>query len=311
MIEKPVFLVGAERSGTTLVRELVKHHPDVSWLKEFEYCVDLVSDKGDYPDLDTYYKHLEIDRIFRSTGLEIKHNLTYPELVDDFLQQQRKLDQKPVICATVHRHFDRLLYIWSDVRFIHLIRDPRDVARSCIGMGWAGNVWYGIDRWIEVEKLWNRLKSQISEDRYIEISYENLIREPEKTLTTISEFLGIDYNQAMMNPVNSTYTKPNPQLAAQWRKKLSDREIQLIESKVGNLLTQKQYQPSGLPHLELNASTKQQLLLQNWWYRINFRINRFGLPLVMSEYMSRKLGLKSLAKQSRLKMGEIQQKQLK
>lgn len=51
MIEKPVFLVGAERSGKTLLRLMLEHHPDISWLNEFEYSVDLVSDQGEYPSL--------------------------------------------------------------------------------------------------------------------------------------------------------------------------------------------------------------------------------------------------------------------
>lgn len=312
MIEKPVFLVGAERSGTTLLRLMLKHHPDISWLKEFEYSVDLVTDKGAYPSLNSYYEYLESDRIFRSTGLTIDKTLSYSELVNDFLEQQRALDQKLLIGATVHRHFDRLLYIWPDAQFIHLIRDPRDVARSSMGMGWAGNVWHGVERWIEAETTWNQLITQISVNRYIEIGYEDLIRQPEKTLTSICQFLNLTYHNSMLDyDQDSTYSKPNAELIEQWRKKLSQSEIQLVESKVGDLLTQKEYQSSGLPNVEIDSFTKQQLSLQNWWYKINFRIKRFGLPLVISEYLSRKLRLKLWEKQNRLKMAKITTQYLK
>ena len=46
-IHEPFFLVGSERSGTTLLRLMLDHHTQLSWCNEFEYAVDLVSDKGD------------------------------------------------------------------------------------------------------------------------------------------------------------------------------------------------------------------------------------------------------------------------
>jgi hypothetical protein len=62
----------------------------------------------------------------------------------------------------VHRHYDRLLRLWPEARFIHLVRDPRDVASSCIGMGWAGNVWTGVTRWIEAERLWDEVRGDLA-----------------------------------------------------------------------------------------------------------------------------------------------------
>lgn len=48
-ISKPVFLVGAERSGTTVLRLMLDHHPQIAFNNEFEYAVDLVSDEGKWP----------------------------------------------------------------------------------------------------------------------------------------------------------------------------------------------------------------------------------------------------------------------
>jgi Sulfotransferase family len=39
MIKKPVFLVGSERSGTTLFRLMLDHHPQIACFFEFEYAV--------------------------------------------------------------------------------------------------------------------------------------------------------------------------------------------------------------------------------------------------------------------------------
>lgn len=312
MLKKPFFLVGAERSGTTLLRLMLNSHPDISWVEEFEYSVDLMTDDGQFPSLNSYYDWLETHRIFQWMEFSIDRNLDYPELVDSFLSQRYNPSEHKIIGATVHRHFDRILSIWDDACFIHLIRDPRDVARSCIGMGWSGNVWYGCDRWLEAETLWEQLKNKISPDRYIEIHYEDLIKNPVQILTFICNFMGLDYDEKMLSyEQNTTYSTPDPKLIQQWKKKLSDLEIQLVESKVGSLLTDRGYELSQLPHINVNQFQRQQLKIEDWWYRVQFRIKRVGLFLFISDFLSRKLHLKSWEKQVKLKMNEIEKKHLK
>ncbi|MEQ9237509.1 sulfotransferase family protein [Coleofasciculus sp. E2-BRE-01] len=125
-VDKPIFLVGAERSGTTVLRLMLDHHPQIAWCYEFEYVVDQISDNGDFPQLEAYYEWLETHRIFQSTGFEIDRSLSYPQLANSFLCQRcQRLDRtgKPLVGATVHRHFDRLLQIWPNARFIHVPYD--------------------------------------------------------------------------------------------------------------------------------------------------------------------------------------------
>src|SRR6185369_10561789 len=98
------------------------------------------------------------------TGFTVDRSLSYPQLIDSFLQQQRARSNKPLVGATVHRHFDRLLRIWPVARFVHLVRDGRDVARSVIEMGWAGNLWTGCDRWIDAEQLWAKFSQMLPPD---------------------------------------------------------------------------------------------------------------------------------------------------
>lgn len=312
MISKPTFLVGAERSGTTLLRLMLSHHPHLAWSSEFEYVVDKITDNGDFPDLHQYYQWLETHRIFQARNFKIDETLDYAQLVNSFLWQWKNHHDKELIGATVHRHFDRLLKIWPDARFIHLIRDGRDVARSCIGMGWAGNVWTGVERWLEAESLWNQLKSEISEDRYLEIIYEKLITDPVSTLTKICDFLGLEYDQQMLDyDQKTTYDQPDPKLIQQWRKKLSDYEIRLVESRASALLQDRGYKLSGLPPLEVTPLTKRKLRSQDWWFKVKFRIERFGLSLFLADYLSRKLNIKPLNKKVTLKMNEISTRYLK
>ena len=48
-LRDPVFLVGSERSGTTLLRLMLDHHPAIAFDKEADYMVTMVSDAGVLP----------------------------------------------------------------------------------------------------------------------------------------------------------------------------------------------------------------------------------------------------------------------
>ena len=67
----PFFLVGAERSGTTLLRLMLSHHPQIAWCQEFEYVVDKISPTGEFPLLTEYNELLESHRIFQDSGFVI------------------------------------------------------------------------------------------------------------------------------------------------------------------------------------------------------------------------------------------------
>lgn len=68
-ISQPIFSIGAERSGTTLLRLMLDSHSQLSWCYEFEYAVDLISDEGS-SSLKDRYKWLATHRIFQATNME-------------------------------------------------------------------------------------------------------------------------------------------------------------------------------------------------------------------------------------------------
>lgn len=293
-INNPIFLVGAERSGTTLLRLMLCHHPQIAWYYEFEYAVNQFSNSGEFPDLKKYYKYLETNRIFLASQLKIDQTLSYPELIKSFLEQYRRQEDKLIIGATVHHHFDRILSIWPKTRFIHLIRDGRAVACSCIDMGWAGNVWNGVEFWITAESLWNTLNHQLPAERKLEIFYEDLIINTVETLTRICEFIGVSYDPSMLDYAQkTTYGLPDATLVKQWQQKLTDQEIRLIESRIGSMLEKRGYSLSGLPAISLSSLSVAQLKIQNWWKCLEFRIKRFGLGLILADFISRQLNLKN------------------
>ena len=46
--QAPLFLVGSERSGTTFLRLMLDHHPEIAFEKEFDFVVTKVSDAGEF-----------------------------------------------------------------------------------------------------------------------------------------------------------------------------------------------------------------------------------------------------------------------
>lgn len=311
LIAQPYFLVGAERSGTTLLRLMLNYHPKITWCNEFEYAVDQL-ENNQWPKLDAYYDWLETHRIFQDSKFDIDTKLSYPELVNSFLHQRLVRDDKSIIGATVHRHFDRLAKIWPEARYIHIVRDGRDVARSCIGMGWAGNVWRGVERWIESEKIWQEFSQHLAPEQKLEVVYEDLIVNYVDTLTMICDFIGVEYDSAMLEYVHSSdYSLPEPALIQQWKKKQTDRQVQLVESKISDMLVERNYTLSGLPIIKVNIFEKILLHIHDWWGRINHRHKNIGSALFVEDYLARRLKITAWKKQTQLRINEIQRRRLK
>lgn len=308
----PIFVVGAERSGTTVFRLMLNHHPEVSVCSEFEYIVDSLVGCDGWPDLATFHTQLRSNWIFQEHGFDIDPSLSYPELANSFLEQVRQRKNVQQVVAVVHRNFDQLQRIWPDARYIHIVRDPRDVAKSVIGMGWAGNVWHGVRFWIEAEEMWNHMQPHIPGDRVIEIKYEDLISSSETVLRQVCQFMAVDYNPRMLDyPTTTTYSKPNPKLIHQWRKKLQPREVELVEARVGNLLLDRGYELSGQPIRYPSLPEQLWLKIEDKVGCMNHRFRQLGFWLFVGEYVSRKFNIKPWQHQLEPQLAAIWRSSLK
>jgi hypothetical protein len=313
IIENPIFIIASGRSGSTHLRLMLDYHPQLTCLDEIDYTVQLIADDGAFPNLDTYYEWLESDRIFAERQLIIDRQLDYPQLVKSFLAQEQERYGKSLLCAVGHKNFDKLLKIWPQARFIHLVRDGRDVAYSCVAeMGWYGNFWHSVEYWERSEQLWTDLQGVIPVEQRIEITYESLMSKTVETLTQVCDFIGISYHQAMLNyPSTTTYSLPDPSFIGQWQRKMSNYEIQLVESRIGEMLTLRGYELSGQPILKVNATMKRWFKLQDWRKRLQLRIDRYSLSLFLSDYLSRSFGLKQWQKSVKLQLNAIESAHLK
>lgn len=316
MLKEPVFLVGAERSGTTLMRLMLDSHPEIAFGEEFEYSVALIGDDGSMPSVADFEHMTGVDRIFLQSGFTIDSSREFPELVDGFLRSRRDAKGARIVGATIHFDYIRALHLWPDAVFIHMVRDPRDVARSSVQMGWSGNVWYGLDKWIEADEARKQLSKLVEPERIFDLRFEELMSDHLGVLKRICEFLGVEYTQDMLSYADSTdYDIPDPARAKDWRDDMSPLDIRLVESRLGDRLTAAGFQPSGLEPLPKNIVTESVLepvlLAHSKLGRLRNRVSKLGLKLTVQEAFTRVSGNEEAHRKVLLEINEVSKAHLK
>jgi len=312
-IERPLVIVGAVRSGTTMLHLMLGGHPRLHILGEFEESVRWLPDKG-WIDVDEYRRRLEIDRVFRSRGGRLPTARTYPEAVHELAGQYfNDLADEQIPGFVIHNRIDRVADVWPDARVVHIVRDPRDVARSCIGMGWAGHVWQASAIWEVAEQRFDRLASRLSDDQCIRVRYEDLVRDPRAELTRLLEFVGLGWVDEIYGHIDaSTYDRPDPRFIEQWRRKLTRREVELVEARCGGSMVSRGYEPMFVEPRPPGRAEAIGLAVHHRWKRWRFSCRRYGLPLaLLRSVTSRMPSGSTLRKTVQLRVNEIERAHLK
>lgn len=134
--------------------------------------------------------------------------------------------------------------------FIHVIRDARDVCVSWhrISVG-PKTISEAAKKWsqhVETKKTWGLQHP----DRYFELRYEDLLEYPKHTLRRVCAFLNIRYTNSLFKFHKLAYAKDlskssthkllsrplNPANREKWKRNLTRKEIQKIETIAGQVL---------------------------------------------------------------------------
>jgi omega-hydroxy-beta-dihydromenaquinone-9 sulfotransferase len=167
-IDRPIFIIGAGRSGSTAVHEILACHPNVAWLSAFglRYPDSPALNRAllnalDWPILGRYmrrrFKPWECFRYWEhySTGFRRScRDLT----AHDASQKSHDVVQK-ALGKLVTKHRTRLMLkatgwprigylatMFPDARFVHVLRDGRSVANSLLSVDWWLG-WQGPQNW--------------------------------------------------------------------------------------------------------------------------------------------------------------------
>jgi hypothetical protein len=223
-----LFLVGCPRSGTTLLRRILDAHPDLAmleseqhWLVRYYVRKKRLTQEGNLtPEfIDALFAHekflkLKINRIELETILWNYESISYSQFISLLFDLYGRMHGKSLVGDKTPEnahHIPLLSGLWPHAKFVHLIRDGRNVALSA--MAWEKNeklkrdftMWN--DDPVATSALWwascvraARSAGRIlGPDRYYEIHYEPLVANPEQEIRKLCNFFGIPDSNSMIH----------------------------------------------------------------------------------------------------------------
>jgi LPS sulfotransferase NodH len=269
----PIFVVGAPRSGTTLLQRMLRSHPRIcSPTGESHFIIPLLRDESLYGDLrqrenirallqvmharwdeflDTDLHGIKFDVDLTADAIQACNITSMSEFIDALFRinaegegKVRWLDKTPYYIL----HIPTLIATYPDAQFVHIIRDGRDAALSMLerateirvfNVSAGGRLW---QRYVEMGRSTGR---QLGPDHYHEIRYEDMLADPVGIVQRLCEFLGEEYSDKVINFQKSTDPKTKTPLLKQdlqesnrekWRVSMTPRQIRTFESVAADTL---------------------------------------------------------------------------
>jgi hypothetical protein len=278
--DRPIFVLGCPRSGTTLFRTMLHAHPRIAIPPESRFLMAAYYRRSAFGDLTTEAGRARLAewivdnpgsrfRVFGLDGDAVKQKIVAgPPTVGSavgvvFQEYSRRFgkprwgDKRPAYYSFI----DELDHMFPDAQFLHLVRD----GRACVA-SLKKQPWYDHDpvpciaTWMLAIDSARDSARKLGADRYLEVRYEDLVDDPEAELRQVCEFLDEDYDPAMREPekiadrVNPSYYEQRRQIGEglytksveAWREKLEPWEIATIERVAGERMTEFGYELSGL-----------------------------------------------------------------
>jgi hypothetical protein len=278
----PVFLVGARRSGTTLFRLMLGGHKDVHFQHRWEDIASAFSalDAG-AANIDVEIE--EFGRMMATSEPELRQK------IETEAAQLLQTNGAMILGATCHIGFLALHKAWPDAKFIHLLRDPRDVAISHRKLGWSGHDYFAGDGWVTAERDCDKLKSKLGAGQYLTTRYEDLVLDPEAELTRLCAFLGIAYTQDLYSYTEtSPYSYPKKELANRWKGQLTPERLPIIEARMRPLMRERGYDPSA-PATKYSGLQIKLFKVREVLVRRVSRVRKHGFYYVAVNMLARRL----------------------
>jgi hypothetical protein len=275
-----VFLVGSARSGTTLLRRIVNAHPLIAISRETHWVPRFYEDRVGVTEAGTVTNELVSKLVayhrFGRFGVSEEalsrlaggnEPLSYADFVSGFYDLVGAARGKRLVgdkTGQYARWLPALHALWPAARFVHLIRDGRDVALSVLS--WKAEP--GASRlatWEEdpvmTTALWWSRNVQLAREAglrlprrlYHELRYEALVTRPEERCAALCAFLELPYEESMLR-FHEGRTRNEPGLSAKraripitpnlrrWRDQMPVDQAERFEAVAGELLEELGYE---------------------------------------------------------------------
>jgi len=218
--DAPIFVVGHPRSGTTLLRLMLDAHPRIVIPPEGHLVSLLTRAERKYGDLrDERNFTALVDRILgkermqewrldpedarrRCLAGERSPAGVLAALMSIWLERSGKPRWGEKTPGT-YRFLPEVARWFPRSQIVHIVRDGRDVAVSCLTPPFSdqydkGNVYEVAARWRDALRCGRRAAAALGPARYHELRYEDLTADPESRLREICAFLREDFEPVML-----------------------------------------------------------------------------------------------------------------
>ena len=280
-----VFIVGSPRSGTTLLQRMVDAHPQIAVVHEthwitryFEKRTGLTSEGFVTPELIPKlleyrrFPKMKVGREELERLINSDEPVSYPSFVSAIfdLYGQRKGkslvgDKTPSYVLSL----PTLHGLWPTAKFVHIIRDGRDVCLSMLNWKKAQVAAGRLATWTEAPvlttALWWKQRVRLGQEDgialgpelYYEIRYETLVSQPATECAALCDFLGLLYDDAMLRfyegrekadfglGAKKAWRPITPGLR-DWRSQMTLDDVERFEAAAGDLLEELGY-PRAVP----------------------------------------------------------------
>lgn len=257
----PIFIGGAGRSGTTLLRVILDSHPHIACGPELKITPVITKL---WNECQTIYAPF-----LKQYGIGPDNtNDLYRRLIVSILDSYRNTVGKTRIAEKTPNNikiFHHLHRLFPQSPLIHVVRDGRDVVASLLTMRWqtpqGDPIEYTKDAskaaqfWLDAINSGEKFKSANPSHSgvYYEIRYEDIVLEPEKTLRKLFSFIKEPWDPAVLNYYENNRDLAEESSAEQvkqhlytssigrWKNDLSKRQKEEVKSVAGAKLVELGY----------------------------------------------------------------------
>ena len=293
-----VFVVGCPRSGTTLLQRVLDSHPDLAVVNEAQFVPRVLDDRGldagatltpaMVAEARSYRRFQRLELPDDAVEQAAARSSTYREFVSALFDAvaaargKRKAGEK---MPDYVRFLPLLGDLFPDARFVHLIRDGRDVTLSLLnwargGKGPGRYLLWGEDP-VGTSALWwaqriieGRRDGAALGPRYQEVCYEDLVRDTEGVARELAGFLDLPYAREMVR-FHEGRQRHDPALSAKdawlpptaglrdWRRDMHERDVELFEAIGGDVLSSLGYE-RAFPQVSTAMAARARELAGAW-----------------------------------------------